>query len=109
MMVTDRKIIGGDANNDFNIAKRYIALGEKENCFKHLKLAVEEAVAFDNRPDVQKYSAVLVGEIIEKKTDFETSDTRTLCEILRDKWLIHDEFDSVRETDQFKKILNMLN
>lgn len=35
--------------------------------YKHLHLAVEDAKAFDNRPDKQRYSAVLVGEIIERK------------------------------------------
>lgn len=77
--------------------------------YKHLHLAVDEAKAFDNRPDEQRYSAVLVGEIIERKTDFETADTRTLCEILRDKWMIHDEFDSVRDTDKFKAIIKKLS
>jgi len=76
--------------------------------YKHLQLAVDEAKAFDNRPDVQKYSAVLVGEITERRLDFETSDTRPLCEILRDKWLIHDEFDSVRDTKKFQEIIDML-
>lgn len=49
------------------------------------------------------------AEIIERKTDFETADTRTLCEILRDKWMIHDEFDSVRDTDKFKAIIKELS
>lgn len=74
----------------------------------HLHLAVDEAKAFDNFPEEQKYRSVLVGEITERRLDFETSDTRPLCEILRDKWLIHDEFDSVRETDKFKEIVKML-
>lgn len=94
---------------DFDIAKRYALLGDYENMYKHLRMSVNNAKEFDNRPDVQKYNAVLVGEIIEKKTDFETSDTRTLCEILRDKWLIHDEFDSVRDSDEFKEIISMLS
>ena len=94
---------------DFDIAKRYALIGDIANAFKHLHLAVDEAKAFDNRPDEQKYSAVLVGEITERKLDFETSDTRSLCEILRDKWLIHDEFDSVRDTDKFKEILDRLS
>ena len=85
---------------NFDIAKRYALLKDYDNMYKHLHLAVDEAKAFDNRPDEQRYSAVLVGEIIERKTDFETADTRTLCEILRDKWMIHDEFDSVRDTDK---------
>ena len=45
----------------------------------------------------------------ERKLDFETSDTRPLCEILRDKWLIHDELDTVRDTDEFKAIIKELS
>ena len=99
----------GDVWLDFDIAKRYALMGDKANTFKHLHLAVSEAKAFDNRPDEQKYTAVLVGEIIERKLDFETSDTRSLCEILRDKWLIHDELDCVRDTDEFKAIIKELS
>lgn len=98
----------GSAWLDFDIAKRYALIGDYDNMYKHLYIAIDEAKAFDNRPDEQKYSAVLVGEITERKLDFETSDTRPLCEILRDKWLLHDEFDSVRDTKEFKEILEML-
>ncbi len=98
----------GDAWLTFDIAKRYSLMGDYDNTFKYLHLAVDNAKAFDNRPDELKYNAVLVGEITTKRTDFETSDTRPLCEILRDKWLIHDEFDAVRDTEQFKEIINML-
>lgn len=94
---------------DFDIAKRYAMLGDIENTFKHLRKAVAEAKAFDNRPDEQKYSAVLVGEITESKLDFETSDTRPLCEIFRDKWLMHDELNSIRDTDEFKEIIKSLS
>lgn len=99
----------GTAWLDFDIAKRYALMGDFDNMYAHLHLAVEEAKAFDSRPDEQKYSAVLVGDITEKRTDFETADTRSLCEILRDKWLIHDEFDSVRDSDEFKAIVAELN
>ncbi len=98
----------GDVWLDFDIAKRYALMGDYDNTFRHLRLAVDEAKAFDNFPDEQKYIAVLVGEITERKLDFETSDTRPLCEILRDKWLIHDELDPVRETDEFKEIVKSL-
>ena len=98
----------GAAWLDFDIAKRYALLGDFDNMYKHLRMSVQNAKDFDTRPDVQTYSAVLVGEITEKKTDFETSDTRPLCEIMRDKWLIHDEFDSVRSSDEFKEILKLL-
>ena len=98
----------GDVCLDFDMAKRYALMGDYDNMYKHLRMAVNEAKAFDNRPDEQKYTSVLVGEITERRLDFETSDTRPLCEILRDKWLIHDEFDSVRDTDKFKEIVKTL-
>ena len=98
----------GDVWLDFDVAKRYALMGDYDNMYKHLHMAVNEAKAFDNRPDEQKYTSVLVGEITERRLDFETSDTRPLCEILRDKWLIHDEFDSVRDTDKFKEIVKTL-
>ena len=98
----------GDVWLDFDIAKRYALIGDYDNMYKHLRMAVDEAKAFDSRPDEQRYSSVLVGEITERRLDFETSDTRPLCEILRDKWLIHDEFDSVRDTDKFREIFKTL-
>ncbi|MBQ3498979.1 MAG: helix-turn-helix transcriptional regulator [Clostridia bacterium] len=98
----------GDVWLDFDIAKRYALMGDYDNAFKHLHLAVDEAKAFDKFPDEQKYTSVLVGEITERKLDFETSDTRPLCEILRDKWLIHDELDCIRDTDEFKEIIKRL-
>lgn len=84
-------------------------MGDTANTFKHLHLAVDEAKAFDKFPEEQKYSAVLVGEVTERKLDFETSDDRPLCEILRDKWLIHDELDCVRDTDEFRTIVEELS
>lgn len=99
----------GDVWLDFDIAKRYALMGDYDNMYKHLYLAVDEAKAFDEFTDEQKYSAILVGEITERRTDFETADTRPLCEILRDKWLLHDEFDSVRDTDEFKAVIDLLN
>ncbi len=93
---------------DFDIAKRYALIGDFDNMYKHLYMAVDEAKAFDNRPEEQKYTALLIGEITEKRLDFETSDTRPLCVILRDKWLLHDEFDPVRDTDKFKAVIESL-
>ena len=99
----------GDVWLNFDFAKRYALMGDYDNTFKYLKIAVDNAKAFDNRPDEEKYSAVLVGEITIKKTDFETSDTRPVAEILRDKWLLHDELDNIRDTKEFKEIINSLS
>lgn len=99
----------GDVWLDFDIAKRYALMGDADNMYKHLHLAVDEARAFDKFPDEQKYSAVLVGEITERKLDFETSDTRPLTEIMRDKWLLHDELDLFRNDDEFQNIIKDLS
>ena len=98
----------GDVWLNFDFAKRYALMNDYDNTFKYLKIAVDNAKAFDNRPEEETYSAVLVGEITIKKTDFETSDTRPVTEILRDKWLLHDEFDNIRDTKEFKEIVNSL-
>ena len=99
----------GDVWLNFDIAKRYALLDDHDNMYKHLRFAVACADNFDSRPDEQKYSSILCGEITERKLDFETSDTRSLSEILRNKWLLHDEFDSVRDSDEFKFIIESLN
>lgn len=52
---------------------------------------------------------MLLGNITIRKIDFETADIRTLCEIMRDKWLSCSEFDQFRERDEFKDILNILD
>ncbi len=98
----------GAAWLDYDIAKKYATLADYDNMFRHLHLAVDEAKLFDCRPNRQEYNAVLVGKIVENKTDFETADNRPLCEILRNKWLQSKEFDCVRNDNRFKEIINSL-
>lgn len=99
----------GSAWLDYDIAGKYALLGDFDSMYKHLRLAVAEAKAFDVRLEEQTYSAVLTGEITVKRKDFETADTRPLREILRDKWLQDSEFDCVRDTDKFKEIIRELS
>lgn len=99
----------GAAWLQFDIAKKYALMGDKDSMYKHLRLAIKNAKAFDNRPDKQKYSAILVGEITEKRTDFETADTRPLSEIFRDKWLMDEELDCVRNEAEFREIIKELS
>ncbi len=77
--------------------------------YKHLSLAVKRAKDCDCRPDEQTYSALLVGNITNRLVDFDTAESRYLCEILRDKWLQDKEFDCVRETDEFNGIIESLS
>ena len=53
-------------------------------------------------------SSLLLGETRINKVDFETDDTRSLAEIMRDKWLLSPDFDKLRNTDDFKEIINIL-
>ena len=44
-----------------------------------------------------------------EKQIFETTDSRTLCKIMRDKWLASEDFDGVRDAERFKDILRSLS
>lgn len=98
----------GAAKLQLDIAKLYAKLDNGREAVKHLKIGAEAAKAFDERPEEQVFSSMLLGDITVRKTDFETSDTRTLCEIMRDKWLSSPEFDKLRDTNGFKEISDIL-
>lgn len=98
----------GAAKLQYDLAKLYARLNNNTEVIEHLKIGATVAKAFDKRPEEQIFSSILLGDITAKKIDFETSDTRTLCEIMRDKWLASPEFDKLRSTDEFKEIINIL-
>lgn len=92
-----------------DIAQLYARLGEQKNAFSHLTIAASAAKSFDTRPDEQTYSSTLLGKITTNRINFETADTRSLCEIMQEKWLSSSDFDNLRNTDEFKDILNKLS
>ena len=55
------------------------------------------------------FPTLLQGKVVQRKTDFETTDSRTLCKIMRDKWLASENFDGVRDAERFKDILRSLS
>lgn len=87
------------------MAKTYARLGKHKELFEQLELMVKFAHDFDNRPESGSYHTLLLGEVTWKRTDFDTSDSRTICEIVRDKWLASEDFDEVRESQEFQEIL----
>lgn len=99
----------GKARNNCETAKIYARLGNIDEVYKHLLISAKSAYAFDNREQSQTFSSLLLGDIELKKTDFETADTRGLCEIMRDKWLSDSAFDNIRSTENFAKIIAFLN
>lgn len=99
----------GEARIPFVIAEIYMRLNNTASAFNYLKQAVKAAKQFDERPEVQQLNCLLLGEITQKRTDFQTSDTRTLCEIMKETWLSDEEFDSVRETAEYKEIIEIIS
>ncbi len=99
----------GDAANYANLAEVYTRLGKEAEAFDALTQTVMCAKAFDDRPETFSDSSLLLGEVTIKKTDFETGDSRSLCEIVRDKWLASPDFDSIRHTEKFQSILQKLS
>jgi len=89
-------------------AKCLVKLNRFDEAIKQLELSVKSAIAFDHRPEETKGYSLLLGERVNKRTDFETADSRPLHEILRDKWLAEKDFDAIRDTEEFKAILEQL-
>ena len=93
----------------YEMAKLNAALNNKVKMYHHLKTSAESAKNFDNRPDSQGYSSILLGDVTLKRVDFETADTRSCCKIMKEKWLVNPIFDKFRNTYEFKEIIHFLN
>ena len=92
----------------FLYAKYCMRLNRYDDAIEQLKLSAQMAIEFDKRPDETKTNSFLLGERIKKKTDFETADSRPLREILRESWFAEKEFDAIRDTEEFKALLERL-
>ncbi len=98
----------GNSQIHYDKAKLYSKIGCKKSVYEQLELAARKAIDFDNRPETEEYNSLLLGNVTEKRIDFETADTRPLTKIMRDKWLSDNAFDSIRNTPEFEKIISML-
>lgn len=99
----------GSARVPVEMAQRYVRLGDHAKAMAYLQRGAAAAKAFDHRPEKQPYTSLLFGRTERKKSDFETTDTRTLCEIMRDKWLLSEDFDVIRDSAEYKQILESLS
>lgn len=99
----------GEARIPFVIAEIYMRLNDTASAFNYLNKAAQAAKRFDERPDKQQLNSLLLGEIAQKRTVFQTSDTRSLCEIMKETWLSDEEFDSVRDTDEYKEVIKTIS
>ena len=93
-----------------DMAEIYARLGNKEKAIETLKTTVKWAIEFDNRPEKGGYSdSLLLGRREWHKKDFETADSRPTRIKMRDSWLSVEGFDSIRETKEFKEIIESLS
>ncbi len=99
----------GEARDYLDLARAYARLGRDREVLSALERTVSYAQAFDHRPEAVTFSNLLLGEVTIRKTDFETGDSRSLCEIVRDKWLASADFDSIRNTEAFRTIIGRLS
>ena len=90
------------------IAKIYARLGKNKESLKHLDLALEYARQFDERPESGNVKSFLVGTVNWSRIEHDTDDSRTCCEILRDKWMAASEFDGIRDTKEFLEIVEQI-
>ena len=98
----------GNAEMNLSCAKYLARLNRTEEALKHLRISAEAAIAFDNRPEEIHRESLLMGKRTEKRTDYETADSRPLHIILRDSWMADEAFDEIRDSEEFAEIIKML-
>lgn len=98
----------GNAEMNLSCAKYLARLNRTEEALKHLSISAEAAIAFDNRPEGIHRESLLMGKRTEKRTDYETADSRPLHIILRDSWMADEAFDEIRDSEEFAEIIKML-
>jgi transcriptional regulator with XRE-family HTH domain len=79
-----------------------------DKAFAELEKAANHAIAFDNRPEAEEIGSVLFGTNTTHRYEFDTADSRPLCEILRDKWLASEDFDTIRDDKRFIAVLDKI-
>ena len=90
------------------LAKLCARIGNTEKMYEHLNACADCAKNFDHLPDTLITNSLILGEVLQKRTDRETADTRSLCVILREDRLLNSVFNKYRNTPEFRSILEKL-
>lgn len=98
----------GNTNEHCCIAEKYSKLGNKDKVIEFLKKAADFATQYD-RESGGTYESFLLGKRSWSKSDFETDDPRPLRIRMRDKWLMEKDFSNIRDTEEFKAIIEELS
>ena len=102
------KATWSNVDSAYRRAKCCAALLRYDEAVQQVKLSAELAMAFDNRPEEERVTSLLLGEQVRRRSDYETADSRPLRATLRDSWLADKVFDSIRDSDAFQEILEQL-
>ncbi len=111
IMLDGKVVFGSWGNAELHLSRaKYLArLNRTEEALEHLRISAEAAIAFDNRPDEICRESLLMGKRMEKRTDFDTADSRPLHIILRDSWMADEAFDGMHDSEEFREIIRMLS
>ena len=108
----DRLVYDGDypycSQLQCGLAQVYARIGRTSEAIAELEAAAASALRFDRRPEQWSDNSLLMGEKNYYRTDYETSDTRPLRQVMAEKWMAHKDFDCIRSTPGFERILRML-
>ncbi len=99
----------GEANAHCFYAGLLAKTGDTDKALAELARASDNAIAFDNRSETRETSSILLGKNTVHRYEFDTADSRPLCEIMRDKWLSSADFDALRSDERFQKIIEALS
>ena len=99
----------GEANTHCFYAGLLAKTGNTDKAFAELEKAANNAISFDNRPEVKEESSLLLGTNTTHRYEFDTADSRPLCKIMRNKWLASEDFDSIREEKRFIATLDKIS
>lgn len=108
------RLIEGEAEQPRNgqwlvrCARVYAGQKKYAEAFSCLHAAAEQAIEFEKRPERGEYGSALIGKREWKRADYEKADSRTVPQIMAEYWLGHAAFDSMRDTEEFKAIINRL-
>lgn len=92
-----------------DMAATYARLRETDKAIAQLELAAELAHAWDHRPDSGVTHTLLMGDLPWDRRDWDTADTRSCQEIMRDQWLASEDFDGIRDTPAFQAVWSTLD
>jgi hypothetical protein len=84
------------ANLSTHQAQVLCRMKKTDEAIKKLHEARQTAANYDHQTEDITVHTLLMGETIFSRKNVETSDSRSLSNIVTEKWLTHTDFDPIR-------------